>query len=165
MFEPRTLTALRRELYKIAEISLHNLSPQTVLSSPVPQPVSTPGMAKAMEIVSRLPPPVSEKTANRSNYEKTRDVVAPAIGGAAVGNMLASMTHGNPSVKRRIAMGIGGAALSVADKQMLRSMQRKKKTAGTFLSPAMQLKSSRQIGTLAPALRKGPVPKALSSSL
>src|SRR3954468_2734935 len=42
------------ELEKISTISLSGLSPETVLNSPKPEPMETPGLDKARQILARV---------------------------------------------------------------------------------------------------------------
>lgn len=190
----RMQTGFFDELRKIAEISLHGLSPGTVLEkSQPPPPMETPGLSKAQAILDRAQ---STKTAARLRgsaigvpeyrnlgkapagppptvTDKAKKIGVNAVGGMGIGKLMTEFGNHihnmatkapvplKPSSKTSlIGMGVGGA-LGLAN--YARNAHREKKfskVSGAFLSPAEQLKSTRQVGTQKQDIHSGPSIKA-----
>jgi hypothetical protein len=186
-------TGFYDELSKIAEISLHGLSPETVLEkSQPPPPMETPGLAKAQAILDKVQ---TIKTAARlrgsalglpqyqsmgssgdapqTGVDKAKRMGVHAVGGVGIGKLMTEFgnhihnvatkapTPLKPSSKTSlIGMGAGGL-LGLAN--YARTAHREKKMAkvsGAFLSPAEQLKSTRQVGTVKQEITQGPSMRA-----
>jgi hypothetical protein len=181
------------ELSKIAEISLHGLSPETVLEkSQPPPPMETPGLTKAQAILDRVQTiktaapirgssiglPQYRSLGNsgevpQTGFDKAKRMGVHAVGGVGIGKLMTEFgnhihnvatkapTPLKPSSKTSlIGMGAGGL-LGLAN--YARTAHREKKMAkmsGAFLSPAEQLKSTRQVGAMRQDINQGPSMKA-----
>lgn len=111
----------KKDMRKVSAVSLSGLSPETVLAHPQAQPLETPGLAKAREILTRagnikLASKLSkEEKANA--YDKIRDTIVPAGTGAGGGLMLAGlMAKEAPTRAAKILAASGGAAVGLADR-------------------------------------------------
>lgn len=169
--------AMRDELSKIAEVSLHGLSPQTVLAQKPAPPMETPGMQKALAVIDRMQ---MNKTAARkrqsaaptlsnapylpqgqasegSKLDRAKSLGAHTLGGMGAGRLISDFTpHGAPQSRKFTAMAIGGA-VGVADYLHKRHQQKKQvaKTAAVA-SPGLHLMASQKVGKLTQTLKKGP---------
>lgn len=145
---------------KIAEINLAGLSPQTVMDhGGPPEPMDTPGAAKAKAIMARADEVNAElsKTSavRRPNKEEASSYLSAALQGAGAGTAVTKLLRENPSLKHhRTGAGIG-AALMMAQAALKNSRIHQTKTAST---PAMALKASQQVGKFANKIHAGPAP-------
>jgi hypothetical protein len=157
--------AFEDELQKIS-VSLAGLSAETILSQKAPEPLETPGVQKALQVLD-----LAEK-------QKTAGFKEVAMGGVAGGglggfgtNLVANSPWANQWAARRGQAGqtalnnlrwAGTAAGTVlgAGNQIRKEMKAKKqpqpvKTAALD-SPGMKLRASRQVGVPTPKLNSGP---------
>ncbi len=177
------------ELSKIAEINLSGLSPETIMEKgQPPAPMETPGLAKAQAILDRAQTTkvAAKKTRVQGSaigaphylalgkspdgpepttLDKVKKVGINAIGGMGVGKLLTDYGHSLKNAKpspRVMAAGMtAGGLLGLANYARTSHREREfKKSAGTFTSPAEQLKSTRQVGTVKNGPHKGPGIKA-----
>lgn len=151
------------EELKTAEVNLLGLSPERVLdSSQPPPPMETPGLSKALEIMQRAQ---GLKTAS---IDTVKDVGKHLMAGAGAGAFTSTMLHGarhhilkqpydpekdpDREDKSRFYASLAGAVLGGAE--YLRKLHMKKH--GSFQTPGMQLKASRQTAVPSVQLKSGP---------
>lgn len=153
---PGTFQACRDELTKLAEISLHGLSPQTVLSAPKPEVMVTPGLATAQKVLQKT-------AAQKTQYEKFRDHAAPVVGGATLGTFTTGLLMHTPKAHHRALGATIGAVLAHADRKYtdrqkaIRKHDTLLKKAGVSslgLSPPQILKAGRQVGMKMPGIHQ-----------
>ncbi len=168
MYWDRVRAAFEDELEKIAEISLHGLSPGSVLEhGNPPPPFPSAGYEKAKEILERaetikLAAPYVPNTPGAPKKDKdspkpvqeAKSLGAHTLVGAGAGAMAAGMTfhpHKLPDItKAHTAKWYGtaaGAGLGAAEyaRRKIQARRQQQKTAG-ILSPGMQLRATRQVG-------------------
>lgn len=149
------------ELEKISDISTSGLSPETVLNSPKPEPMETPGLDKARQILARAEtiktaakkakpimegfklPTVSGEAPKKNAWDHTKSVAGHGLAGAGAGKIIGEIGKMGP--KGKYLSTVGGLGVGVADYgyQKLRQRQQAVKTAST---PGMALKASQQVG-------------------
>lgn len=151
---PGTFQACRDELIKIAEISLHGLSPQTVLSAPKPEVMQTPGLVTAQKVL--------QKTAEKTRYERFRDHAVPAIGGATLGAWGTGLVSHSPKAHHRAGAALIGALGAMADSHYVNKQKAKrkreamlKKAAAFGLTPKMQFKATSMVAKKLPGVHQG----------
>jgi hypothetical protein len=81
------------ELRKIAAISLHGLSPETLLNQKPPEPMETPGSRKAMDAI------------DLATAKKTASITSPGLqlrSSQKVGEPVTTRAKKGPSIKQQI---------------------------------------------------------------
>jgi len=171
------------ELEKISTVSLSGLSPETVLTASQPQPMPTPGLDKARQILEKAE---LYKTAARrkqtgiqnpslpqfqtlarpvqpgmSKTDKALSGGAHVVGGMGVGKLLAEYSHGFKGIEGvkpsprvgALAMTAGGALGGARFVQ--KRLQERRMAKAAAATPGMALKASQQVAKVTRARNLG----------
>lgn len=161
-----TEAALRDELQKIAEVRLDGLSPETVMSLRAPEPMATPGLQRAREILSRAElsktanmtaPDIEQASAQDRKINTFRDAGKRTLTGAGVGRLLSEVslkTSGNISpIRRTIGTAIGATA-GLADHFVERRYQRRKAERDMFRRGMAPAQPVQKVASVPPELEE-----------